>query len=132
MICSKYAAACSNQSFLVACTRLYKPLCRSVGRSVAECSEHATYGDWPCFPGVYTDINHGYVSWLRGSGAWLRGSGAWQRGSGGAREWRFAGVAMWGNGGAWELGAWEVGVHRSGGAWEWRFMGVAVHWMGGA
>ena len=43
---------------LVACTRLYKPLCRSVGRSVgrsvcrsdAECSEHATYGDRPCSP----------------------------------------------------------------------------------
>ena len=43
--------------FLVACTPLYKPLCRSVrrlvglsfGLSVADCSEHATYGDWPCF-----------------------------------------------------------------------------------
>ena len=43
----------SINSFLVACTRLYKPLCwpvgLSVGRSVAEGSEHATYGDWPCF-----------------------------------------------------------------------------------
>ena len=43
--------------FLVACTRLYKPLCRlvgwSVGRSVAEGSEHATYGDWPCFISLF-------------------------------------------------------------------------------
>ena len=33
--------------------RLYKPLCQSVGLSVgwsvAVGSEHATYGDWPCF-----------------------------------------------------------------------------------
>ena len=44
-----------QQSFLVACTRLYKPLCRSVrwsvgwsvGRSLF--TKHATYGDWPCF-----------------------------------------------------------------------------------
>ena len=39
--------------YLVACTRLYKPLCWSVrwlvGPSVAVCSEYATYGDWPCF-----------------------------------------------------------------------------------
>ena len=51
-------------TFLVACTRVYKPLCWSVcrlvgpsvgrlvcwsvGRSVAECLEHATYGDRPC------------------------------------------------------------------------------------
>ena len=43
-------------SFLVACTQLYKPLCwsvcrsvcRLVGRSVAEDSEHATYGNRPC------------------------------------------------------------------------------------
>ena len=47
------------QTFLVACTRLYEPLCRSVGpsvrrsvgpsvrRSIADCSEHATYGDRP-------------------------------------------------------------------------------------
>ena len=42
--------------FLVACTRLYKPLCPSVGlsvglsvgRSVAVGLEHATYGDRPC------------------------------------------------------------------------------------
>ena len=34
--------------FLVACTRLYQPLCRLVGLSVAEDSEHATYGDLPC------------------------------------------------------------------------------------
>ena len=42
--------------FLVASKRLYKPRCRSVGRSsvrlsvhrsVADCSEHATYGDRP-------------------------------------------------------------------------------------
>ena len=41
-----------GSSFLVACTRLYNPLCPSVGwsicLSVAEDSEHATYGDWPC------------------------------------------------------------------------------------
>ena len=47
------------------------------------------------------------------------------------REWWCAGIAMWGSGGAWELGAWEVGLHRSGGAWEWRFMGVAVHGISG-
>ena len=77
------------------------------------------------FPGVYTDMNQGTVLWLRRSGACLRRSGAWQhesgawlRGSGCAREWWCAGIAMWGNGGAQELGAWEVGVHRSGGAWE--------------
>ena len=39
--------------FLVACKQLYKPLCWSVGPlvgpSVAGSSEHATYGDWPCF-----------------------------------------------------------------------------------
>ena len=39
-------------TFLVACTQLYKLLClsvgRSVGMSVAEDSEHATYGNWPC------------------------------------------------------------------------------------
>ena len=34
---------CDGQTrFLVACTRLYKPLCRPVGRSVAVGSEHAT------------------------------------------------------------------------------------------
>ena len=39
---------------LVACTRLYKPLCRSVGRLVGRSvgrslfRKHATYGDWPC------------------------------------------------------------------------------------
>ena len=62
------------------------------------------------FPGVYTNMNRGTVSWLRGSGAWLRGSGAWLRGSGawqresgawlrgsgGTREWWCAGIAMWG------------------------------------
>ena len=36
-------------SFLVACMRLYKPLCWSVRPSVADSSEHATYGDQPCF-----------------------------------------------------------------------------------
>ena len=39
--------------FLVACTRHYKPLCWSVGRSVGlletDCLEHATYGDRPWF-----------------------------------------------------------------------------------
>ena len=38
---------------LVARTRLYKPLCRLVGRSVGQsetdCSEYATYGNQPCF-----------------------------------------------------------------------------------
>ena len=38
--------------FLVACMRLYKPLCWSVcllvNPSVAVSSEHATYGHWPC------------------------------------------------------------------------------------
>ena len=47
-----------EQTFLVACTRLYKPLCRSVRRSVRRSvgpsvrrslfMTHATYGDWPC------------------------------------------------------------------------------------
>ena len=44
-------------SFLVACTRLFKPLCwsvcrsvsRSVGRSTAICKAHTTYGNWPFF-----------------------------------------------------------------------------------
>ena len=36
-------------NFLVACTRLYKRLRPSVGPSVAVSSEHATYGDRPCF-----------------------------------------------------------------------------------
>ena len=35
--------------FLVACTRLYKPLCQSLCLSVAEGLEHATYGDRPYF-----------------------------------------------------------------------------------
>ena len=39
--------------FLAACRRLYKPLCRSIGwsvrRSETDCTEHATYGDRPCF-----------------------------------------------------------------------------------
>ena len=47
--------------FYVACTRLYKPLGRSVGpsvhlfiaRSVADCSKHETYGDRPCFSHQY-------------------------------------------------------------------------------
>ena len=34
--------------FLVACTRLYKLLGPSIGPSVADFSEHATYGDRPC------------------------------------------------------------------------------------
>ena len=38
--------------FLVACPRLFKPLCRLVGRSVglsvAVCEAHATYGYLPC------------------------------------------------------------------------------------
>ena len=42
--------------YRVACTQLYKLLCRSfrwsvhpsVHPSVAEGSEHVTYGDWPC------------------------------------------------------------------------------------
>ena len=42
----------NSLQILVACTQLYKLLCRlvglSVGLSVAEDSEHATYGDWPC------------------------------------------------------------------------------------
>ena len=41
--------------FFNACTRLYQPLCRSVGPSVgpsvADREEHETFGDWPCsFP----------------------------------------------------------------------------------
>ena len=48
-------------TLLVVCTRLYKPLCWSISRSVcwsvgpsvcpsvAVSSEHATYGDQPCF-----------------------------------------------------------------------------------
>ena len=48
-----FVASC----FLVTCTRLCQPLCRSVGRSVGQSagpsktnySEHATYGDWPCY-----------------------------------------------------------------------------------
>ena len=79
-------------------------------------------------------MNQGTVSWLRRSGAWLHRSGAWQhesgawlRGSGCAREWWCAGIAMWGNGGAREFGAWEVGgigvvVLGSSVSWEWRCM----------
>ena len=36
---------CYFKMFLVACTRLYKPLSRWVGLF----TKHATYGDWPCF-----------------------------------------------------------------------------------
>ena len=60
--------------FLVACTRLYKPLCRSVGQSVgrsvrrsvgpsvAASSEHATYGDRPflIFYGVCENIKNAF------------------------------------------------------------------------
>ena len=41
-----------NRYFLVACTRLFTPLCRSVRPSVrpsvAVCEAHATYGDRSC------------------------------------------------------------------------------------
>ena len=33
--------------FTVACTRLYKPLCRSVRPLVADYEDYATYGDRP-------------------------------------------------------------------------------------
>ena len=53
---SSFLAVCLSLDailFLVACTRLYKPLCWSFGPSVgplvADCSERATYGDRPCF-----------------------------------------------------------------------------------
>ena len=46
--------------FLVACTQPNKPLCWSVdplvqwsvGPSVADCSENATYRNWPCLNSV--------------------------------------------------------------------------------
>ena len=53
---ANYCGCRASRRFLVACTRLYKPLCRSVDRSVGpsvgpsetDRSEHATSGDRPC------------------------------------------------------------------------------------
>ena len=54
--------SCGGAQFLVACTRLYKPLSvgRSVGLSETDYSEHATYGDRPCslFPSLLVTHRH--------------------------------------------------------------------------
>ena len=47
--CSSLRQFLMFQSFLVACTRLHKPLRWLVRQSVPDGSEHATYGDRPCF-----------------------------------------------------------------------------------
>ena len=59
-LCSLNEALLPNiVQFLVACTRLYKPLLvgQSVGRSVRPSETDCSDGDWPCFLQYFLDID---------------------------------------------------------------------------